>query len=781
MSTAMPIEDVHSLPVPRTSMVGRELEAGEVSALLLQRDVSLVTVTGPGGVGKTRLAIKVADSLVDSFRDGTCFVSLGPIHNHDLVIPTIAHSLGLRDDGNGIIESRLHDRLRDFEILLVLDNLEQIVDAGPGLVDLLRACPGVKLLVTSRAVLRLSVEYVYPLSGLGVPADARSLPINELLRIDAVRLFVERVKAINPGFELTQSDAAIVIDICRQLDGLPLALELAAPRLRMLSPKALHARLSQRLMLLTGGYRDQPQRHRTIRDAIEWSVQLLSRPEQAVFRRLAVFAGPFTIGAAEAVVAGDDHEQAEDGVEIYESLGSLVDQSLLERLPSVDGEPTFGMLQTIRDFGLEQLRSSEDSDEVSIRHARYFLASAETAARHLTGPDQARWLNDIELVLDDHREAMSFVGNSSEAEMHLRLATALWRFGYTRGHLSEARAWLQGALKHYREPTQLRAEALNAEGLLASLQGDTRAAIPAHEEAMELSRTLGDRRGIAVALNGLGDASAVDGHLDAAYEHYQAALHIFREIGDTRGTAGALTNLGNLHWDKRELDQAVMLHEEALPLYEAIDDRRGIAWSVTNLGTLAVEQRNHAAGAPYLKDALALYRELSDPSGIVTALEGIAEIASAVTNPAVEATLYAAAHAVRERIGTPVAVSSREQYEDEIGRTRQLLGDSFERVWAVGKAMTIDEAIVIALDFLDSPSSRGPDTSAPATASPHGLSRREVEVVRLVAAGRTNAEISDLLSISPRTVTTHLSNVFNKLDLSNRSAVAAFAHREGIV
>jgi len=774
MSVSMRTEEGESLPVPRTSMVGREQEASEIADLLLKPYVSLVTVTGPGGAGKTRLALKVAAELADHFRDGVCFVPCGPVHEPELVVPTIGQSLGLRDDTSVPLVQRLHSRLRDCETLLVLDNMEQLVEAGPVLVDLLRACPRVKLLVTSRAVLRLSIEFVYPISGLRVPQGAARHSVDELARVDAVRLFVERARLIDSEFELTPSNAAVVADICAQLDGLPLAIELAAARTRVLSPMALQARLSQRLTLLTGGHRDQPHRHRTIRDAIEWSVQLLSRSDQAVFRRLAAFSGDFTLGAAEVVASGGD-------VEVFESLGSLVDQSLLERLPAVDGEPRFGMLQTIHDYARELLDSSPERERVEGAHAQHFLNLAESAAVHLTGAEQAMWLNELDLALDDLRSAMQWLSRHGEVEKQIRLATALWRFGYTRGHFSEARSWLRSALDAYGEPTSLRVAALNAEGLLASLQGDTDVAVPRHEEALALSRSIGDAHGEATALNGLGDAAAYQGDHEVAMARYEASLKLFRRHGEQRGVGGALTNLGNLYWDMGELEHAVTIHQEALVNYQAVDDRRGLAWSATNLGMLAVELGDVSAGAGHLKDAIALYRELGDPSGIIVALEGFSEIAESRERRDIEALLLSAAQAMRERIGTPSAVGERERHELVIRDLRRELGDGFDATWNRGASLSVDEAVELALALVDESQVNVPRAIPAVSTAHHGLSRRELEVVRLVAAGKTNNEISDLLCISPRTVTTHISNVFNKLDITNRSALAAFAHREGIV
>jgi predicted ATPase/DNA-binding CsgD family transcriptional regulator len=774
---AAPLHQLHAqqFPAPATSLIGRDQEVADVVDLLRRDNTPLVTITGPGGVGKSRLAIKVADTLANAWRDGVWFVPLAPIHDPEQVLPAIAQALGLRETGSGHVADQLIGRLCDADILIVLDNFEQVTEAAFMLSQLVAACPGVRLLVTSRIVLRISAETVYQLDALAVPERASGVVAADLAGSDAVRLFVERAQASNRLFELDDDNAEVVADICWRLDGLPLAIELAAARSKMLSPRALQARLSRRLTLLTGGPVDQPARQQTLQAAVEWSVDLLQPYEQVVLRRLGVFAGNIPLGAAESVVG----EGSEDAV--LDAMSSLVDQSLLLAIPAWHDEPRFRMLQTIREYAEQMLSETGEWDPVGRRHADYYLVFAEESAPHLTGSDQVHWLNEIEAAHDDIRVAFDWYMGHDKPVHALRLAVAYWRFGYTRGYITEAREWLQKSLALNPDPTPLRAEGLNAEGLLASMQGDAALASSHHREALELSEALGDRRGIAVARNGLGDAAAFEGRRDEAREHFESALAIFRDLRLRRGIAGALTNLGNLYWDERELTTSVTLHEEALEHYRAIDDLRGIGWSNMNLGSLAVDLGDLPLGVRHLRDGMAIYRKLQDRSGEFVTLEGLAEVVEIRNHDELAVMLYAAAKVIRDEIGAPVPVSDRERYDGVLSGLRERLGDDFDRAWAEGELMTLDDAVTQAFDV---GMGQGRSAAPPATAGSSrfvGLTRREIDVLELVARGKTNNEIADRLSISVRTASTHVSNILGKLDLPNRSAMAAYAHREGLV
>ncbi|HEV2128242.1 MAG TPA: LuxR C-terminal-related transcriptional regulator [Thermomicrobiales bacterium] len=781
MSMLQPDDGANHLPVPRTSLVGREEDAERVEDLLLSPDVSLVTIVGPGGAGKTRLALKVAEDLENAFRDGVWFAPLSTISDPKLVSPTIAQAIGMRERSGDSVEEQLRLHLRDAEMLIVLDNFEQVRESAVQIARLLQACRGLKILVTSRVILRLSAEHVYPISGLRLPGAEEAHDVAGIVHNEAVRLFVARAQSSDPAFRLDTHNAEAVVGICRQLDGLPLGIELAAARVRTLSPQALHARLSRRLTVLGSRFQDVPDRHRTIGTAVDWSVQLLTPAEQVIFHRLSVFSGSFSLAAAE-VVAGVELGTGTSDLDVLDALGSLVDQSLLRHVSeSGDEESRFRMLRVVREVALENLEASGELEDARRRHAEYFLALAEEAAPHLTGPEQVRWLNELERSLADLRAAMTWFGQAGEHALRLRLVAALWRFGYTRGHLTEAREWLRTALLASPEKTQTRAVALNGKGLLASSQGHSAVATACHEEALELSREAGDEYAIAVALNGLGDAAAVDGDRTLARERYEGALQLFRKVGHERGVAGAHTNLGNLAWDAREYEEAVAHHQQAAVHYEAAGDLRGTAWSASNLGTLAVQQGQYGAATRYLRDAMGKYTELGDPVGVMETLEGFAGIALARKQASLATTLYAVAQVIRERIGIPIAAADRERHKALVERMRGELGASFDMTWAAGRAMSGEEAMRLALATDSGAEPSSPQRGAATTADSFRLTRREIEILQLIAVGKTNKEISDELSISYRTVSTHVSNVLGKLDLANRSALASFAHREGLV
>ncbi len=459
----------------------------------------LLTLTGPGGVGKTRLALEAAAGLADTFPDGARFVSLAPITDPVLVAPMVAQALGVREAGDEPITERLAAFLRDKRLLLLLDNFEQVVEAAPLVTDLLAACPGLKGLVTSRVRLRLSGERDYPVPPLAVPAPAGPRPFQYAKGSAAVRLFSERAQAVRPEFALTPENASAVADICRGLDGLPLAIELAAARIKVLPPAALLARLEKRLPLLTGGGRDLPARQQTMRDAIAWSHDLLTPEEQALFRWLAVFVGGFTLEGAEAVVfAGDALD-----LDVFEGVASLVDKSLLRQEVGPDEEPRFAMLETIREFGLERLAARGEEAAIQNAHAAYFLALVEQAESALLGPEQMAWLTWLDAAHDNLRAALDWC-LASDAEAGLRLAGALSLFWQVRGYLLEGRRWLEALLAQAPQRAALRAKALHAAGQLARHQADIASGISLCEESLAIYRELGDKRGGAYVLRTLG-------------------------------------------------------------------------------------------------------------------------------------------------------------------------------------------------------------------------------------------------------------------------------------
>ncbi len=530
---ATPTAPFDNLPAPPNPLVGRAREMEELQDLLLDPSVRLVTVTGPGGIGKTRLALEVASQAAADFADGVAFVPLAPIQDPALVVPTIARTLGLEEAADRPIADTLREALRERELLLVLDNVEQVLEAAPEMAELLASAPRLKALVTSREPLHLRAEHEYPTPTLSTPDPDRPCAADAAARYEAVVLFAQRARAVQPAFALTDDNAATVATLCARLDGLPLAIELAAARSRALPPERLLAGLEDRFALLAAGYRDLPLRQRTMRDAIAWSHDLLDPPERTLFRRLAAFVGGCDVEAAAAVCSAAGDLQ----VEVREGLTSLAQQSLLRR-ENGEREPRFGMLETIREFGAEQLATSGEEGAIRRTHAMHFLALAEEAESGLTGPAQATSLDRLEREHENLRAALAWAIGAQEAtgEIALRLIAALWRFWWIRGYLGEGRAWVERALaRHEAAPVAVRAKALAAAAEVAEAQGDHDQATAWFEAALSLGQAIGDQAGVAQCLNGLGNVARVRVAFDDAAGLHERALARWREVGDRRG------------------------------------------------------------------------------------------------------------------------------------------------------------------------------------------------------------------------------------------------------
>ncbi|MFQ5794790.1 MAG: BTAD domain-containing putative transcriptional regulator [Candidatus Bipolaricaulia bacterium] len=496
----------NNLPIPLTRFIGRDKERAVVQVRLLDEEMRLLTLTGPGGTGKTRLGLQVVADLIDHFEDGACFVDLAPISDPGLVVSTIAQTLGVKEAEGRPLLDILKASLRGKQMLLVLDNFEQVVAAAPQVVELVAACPQLKVLVTSREPCHVRGEHVFPVPPLALPGSdgKRPLAIERLTQYEAVRLFIERAVAVKPDFAVTDENAPAVAEICIRLDGLPLAIELAAARIKLLSPQALLARLGNRLKLLTGGARDLPACQQTLRDTIDWSYDLLNTGERTLFERLSVFVGGGTLEAAEAVCIGADNLELK--MDILDGLASLVDKNLLRRKEQADGEPRFLILETIREYGLERLEASGESEAIRRTHADYYLALAEQAEPKLEGPDQRMWLDRLEVEHDNLRAALVWFEQNGEAEAELRLGGALWGFWHMRGYLSEGRRWLEGALAKGEDrdvSASVRAKALHGAGVLTHEQGDYERATVLYEESLDLRRELGDKPGVAILLSNL--------------------------------------------------------------------------------------------------------------------------------------------------------------------------------------------------------------------------------------------------------------------------------------
>ncbi|MDQ3654840.1 MAG: tetratricopeptide repeat protein [Chloroflexota bacterium] len=677
---------------PPTRLVGRGTDVERLCGLLTRDEVRLITLTGPGGVGKTRLALAAAAELEasDRFTDGFFLVELAPVREPALVASAIAAALGIKESGSQPLADSLGETLRDRRLLLVLDNFEHVLPAALLVAGLLASCPNVVILATSRERLHLRGERELTVEPLALPDPATSMPIERIASVGAVQLFIERAEDADFTFALTAGNAPAIAELCRRLDGLPLAIELAAARIRLLPPEAMLTRLTTRLPLLTGGARDLPLRQQTLRNTIAWSYELLTPDEQARFRRLSVFAGGASLAAIKAVAGGDEPD-----ADVLAGLERLVDLSLL-RQPEPAGEPRFGMLETIREYGLEQLDASGEATEAHQRHAAFFLAFARTAEPALTGHGQRQWLERLETEHDNLGTALAWTLERDPGAA-LRLAANLWRFWYTRGHLGEGRGWLDRVLTTASPaPARERAMALQGASTLAWVQGDHPGARASAAGALACSRAIGDWTGVAHALNALGDAELMtDGEgFGRAGQLYGEALGLFQDAGDQRGTAGVLTNLGNLVWGRGELDRAAELHDEALVLYRKVGDERGIAWSLSNLGVLNLLRGEPARAFAPLREALGLYVALGDRDGIAESLEGLGGVGSTPD----AARLLGAAEALRQILGRSMSPAERATNALIAGPIRAAIGeDAFAAAWAAGRALTIEDAVATAL------------------------------------------------------------------------------------
>jgi predicted ATPase len=641
-----------NIPVQRTVFVGREKEIAAAKELLLSNDVRLVTITGPGGIGKTRLGLEVASGLQDDFPGGVHFVPLSPLRDPGLIAPLIVQTLGIRETGGQSSLEQLKRHLQDSAhapVLFLLDNFEHLMQAAPLVADLLAIAPNLKILVTSRAALHVYGEREFPVPALGVPDAQAKTSLDALAHFPAVALFVQRAVAAKPDFELNQQNASAVIEICARLDGLPLAIELAAARVKVLSPSAMRTRLASRLQLLTGGARDLPQRQQTLRAAFDWSHDLLSAAEQKLFRRLSVFVGGCTLEGVEAVC--DTKGDLE--LDLLDGMSSMVDKSLLQQFEQPNGEPRFLMLETIREYAREKLQASGEDAATKRAHAAYCLVLAEEAAAAPGGVEGAEGRERVALEHDNFRAALDWLTETGDAAWGLRLGTALFRFWESREFLTEGRDRLGKLLQmpSAAAPTKARARAVFAAGVLASEQGEMGVADALMMESLVISRQLGDQQGAAVSLNARAVHTRDQGNLTLAHSLFQESLAVWRELGDLKAMARALSNLASVLKMQGEFELARSLCGECLAIFQGMGDRTGVAWSLNNQGDVERDSGDSAAARAFYEQALAIFRELDDRWGIAGTLADLGNLAREQKNCSAALPLYRESLKIFQELG----------------------------------------------------------------------------------------------------------------------------------
>jgi predicted ATPase/DNA-binding CsgD family transcriptional regulator len=857
------------LPTPLTPLIGRKSEVATACELLRHAQVRLLVLTGPGGIGKTRLALQVAADLRQDFPAGACFVSLEPLRDPADVAPAIAHALGLKETTREEASDQLKRALREQRLLLLLDNFEQVVPAASLLTELLAACPKLKVLVSSRTRLHVRGEQEYVVPPLALPDPQQLADSGALSQYAAVAFFLQCTWTLQPDFQVTAASTRTIAEICVRLEGVPLAIELAAARIKQLPLQALLAQLEHRLPLLTSGSQDAPVRQQTLRNTLTWSYSLLDPCEQRVFRQLSVFVGGFPLQAAAAVCHASENGVEASALSVLDGIASLIDKSLLYQAQQEGEEPCFGMLEMTREYGHEMLIRCEEAEAARQAHALWYLKLSEQAAQAWESPQHGAWLRRLERDHDNLRAAMKWsLERGDRLEVAFRFGTALRSFWQVRGHFREGRSFLERLLAQSEKSLpSWRVKALNDAVLLAASQGDHAwgealcqenlarcreledssplartlyllgwlALLQGHlataharlSESMTLFREGGDQGGSLVSLFWVGVALTYQGEYSRARAVFEQTLALQRELGNTRGIAWSLFHLawgrflaqsdlnpvrlllteaevlfkqlgdpwgmaeccqllGRLTLQQGDAGAAYTLLEQSLRLFREIGNRRGIARALTGLGDVAAMRQDWASARLRYEESLSLAQEVGDRFQTASCLEGVAGIiatgGASLASVLWAAQLWGAAEALRETLGAPLSPVERAVSQERIAAARSSIGKRiFSAYWAQGRTMTPEQALAAQGKVTTLAMDAGPFSLRSIAANPAGLTAREVEVLRWVAHGLTDVQVAEQLVISPRTVASHLSSIYNKLGVTSRAAATRFAVEHRLV